>query len=70
MMGSILVADDEFVSNFQYVQQHERFNSRAYVDGTGVNATISLGHGFNAKFIVENKFCFLNIPSIPKIRTA
>ena len=56
---SINVQDD-FVRNVKYVAGHEGYDGTAYVDGTGKNATISLGAGLNVKFITDAQMAMIS----------
>lgn len=56
---SINVQDD-FVRNVKYVAGHEGYDGTAYVDGTGKNATISLGAGLNVKFVTDAQMAMIS----------
>ena len=51
---------DDFVRNVKYVAGHEGYDGTAYVDGTGKNATISLGAGLNVKFITDAQMSMIS----------
>ena len=51
---------DDFVRNVKYVAGHEGYDGTAYVDGTGKNATISLGAGLNVKFITDAQMAMIS----------